>query len=115
MLKYRNQRTHKPETVFTIMLAFVQIGLVLIGLVGLSIHLFQDKGWLHQWLGDLVRLEILKTVLAGVVLLVGGYLFKGWLHSGDEGRQNFVADALLYLMAIVGVYFLFRLITYGAM
>jgi hypothetical protein len=115
MLKYQNQRTHKPETPFTIALAFVQIGLVLLGLVGLSIHLFEDKGWLHQWLGSLMRLELVYMVIGGVVVLAGGYLFKGWLHGRDEGAQNRIANALLYVMAIVGVYFLFRLITEGRM
>ena len=115
MLKYRNQRTHKPETLLSTIFSFLQIGLVLVGLIGLSIHLFQDKGWLHQWLTRLMRVEIAYSVIGGLLLLVAGYLLRGWMHSADEGRQSQIADAMLYVMMIVGGFYLFRLITEGSL
>ncbi|HEY3327818.1 MAG TPA: hypothetical protein VGK14_11730 [Novimethylophilus sp.] len=115
MLKYRNQHTHKPETLLSTIFSFLQVGLVLVGLVGLSVHLFEDKGWLKQWLGSLMRTEIVHTAIGAVLLLIAGYLLKGWMHSGDEKRQSQIADAMLYLMMIVGGFFIFRLITEGSL
>jgi hypothetical protein len=114
MLKYRNQRTHKPETLLSTLLSFLQVGLVTVGLIGLSVRLFEDKGWFKQVLGRVMRAEFAQIAIAAVMLVIAGYLMRGWMHSGGEEQQSRIADAMLYLMMLVGAYFVFNLVTAGS-
>lgn len=112
MLKYQKQKTHKPETMLSTVLAFIQVGLVVVGLIGVSIRLFSDKGWLQQWLNSLMRAELARTIIVGLLIFVAGYLLKNWMDSGD-GKQGIIADALLYLMMVIGIYFVYNFIASG--
>ncbi len=114
MLKYHNQHTHKPETLLSTLLSFLQVGLVTIGLIGLSVRLFEDKGWFKQLLGRIMRAEFAQIAIASVMLIIAGYLVRSWMHSGDEGQQSRIADAMLYLMVLVGAYFIYNLVATGS-
>lgn len=113
MLKYQKQKTRK-ETLLSTMLAFIQVGLVGVGLIGISIRLFSDNGWFQQWLNSLMRAELARTIIIGLLVLIAGYLLKGWMDSGDD-KQNIVADAMLYLMTAVGIYFVYQFIASGGL
>lgn len=113
MLKY-NRKHDKSNSALSTLLSFVQIALVILGLVGVSIRLFEEKGWLQQWLHSLMNAKLSHSILIIVLVLVGGYLVKSWMATGDE-KQNATADAMLYLMMVVGAYFLFNLITTGSL
>lgn len=111
MLKYQKQKASRSTLIPTI-LAFVQVGLVIVGLIGVSMRLFEDKGWLQQTLTTLMDAKWVNIIVGGILLAIAAYLLKNWM-AGSEGKQGVVADAMLYLMTAVGVYFMFNFITEG--
>jgi len=111
MLKYQKQKSNS-STLLTTILAFVQVGLVIIGLIGVSMRLFEDKGWLQQWLTSIMDAKFGNLIVGAVLLFIGGYLLRSWM-AGSEGKQGMVADAMLYLMTGVGMYFVFHIVTEG--
>lgn len=115
MLKYGKPIDKKPQTLIATMLSGLQIAVMIVGLIGLSVHLFKDKGWLNHWLGSLMKAGISQIIVTISLLLLAGYLLNHWLHSADDdSKNNRVGDYLMYLMMMVGAFFIFNLVTTGS-
>jgi hypothetical protein len=49
------------------------------------------------------------------LLLLAGYLLNRWLHSADDdSKNNRVGDYMMYLMMVIGAFFIFNLVTTGS-
>jgi uncharacterized membrane protein YqjE len=116
MLKYDKLKVRNPpDSLLSLLLAGVQFILVMTGLVGISVELFREKGWLKQALSSLMQASMTSLVIgvpfAILVFLVG----RAWLISHSERHESSrTADLMLYAMMAVGGWFLYKLVTQGS-
>ena len=115
MLKYGKPIDKKPQTLVSTLLSVLQMAVMIVGLIGLAVHLFKEKGWLSRWLGNLMQAETSQIVVAIPLLLLAGYLLNLWLHSADDdNKNNRMGDYMMYLMMMIGAFFIFNLVTTGS-
>ena len=100
----------KPDTLITTLVALSRIGLMLMGLIGLSVEIFRDNGWLKQLFRKM--LDSPATLAAIPVVIIVIYLLNRWMAT-DSGKASAKGDLPLYLMMAIGAFFVFRLVTTG--
>ena len=97
----------KPESLLSILLAVFRLGLMLIGIIGLAVHLFHNEGWLDHALDWIFSGT--WTMLAIPAAILALYLANRWLTTPRRGELSKRGDLPLYAMMAIGVFFLFRL------
>lgn len=111
--KYEKNENIRPDTLMKTLAAIGQIALVLIGLVGISVEFFRDNGILKQFLGKMFSTST-SMVVSLVLIIAVLYLINRWSSSAVDGNASKRGNLPMNLMMIIGVYFLFRLVTTGA-
>jgi heme/copper-type cytochrome/quinol oxidase subunit 2 len=102
----------KPDTLLATLMAIGRLSLVVIGLVGVTVHLFREEGWLNQMLGQmLVSSSWLLIIPLALVIL---YFFNGWLSTAPKNQPYKRGDIPLYIMMGVGAFFLGKLLMTGS-
>ncbi len=66
---------------------------------GVAYQMFSSDGALFLWLGSIRKEDPLMLLLVGGVLITA----KCWLESNE--RSASVADAMVYLSVLLGIYF----------
>lgn len=115
MLKYDKLRKEmRPDSLLDVLLSAGQLALVAVGLIGIAVQFFRDKGWLKQWLSALMDTSMSTVVVAVPVIVIGYLVGQAWLgrHSERES-SNLIADVMLYVMMLVGAWVIFRFVTTG--
>jgi hypothetical protein len=108
MFKYQNQKTNKPDSIVTTLLAVLQAGLVLVGIIGISVKLFdEEEGLVKQWFDYAISTTLSNLVVTGILVMAAAYLFNWWVKGSDQ-KHGAVGNILMYGMMVVGVYVLFR-------
>jgi hypothetical protein len=107
----RNSNSSKPDSLLATLAAVGRFGLMIIGLIGLSVEIFRDNGWLHQLLGKLFSSSLSLAAIPIAILVI--YLVNRWLSASD-GKASVKGDLPLYFMMAIGAFFLFNLITTGS-
>lgn len=102
----------KPESLLSTLLAVLRLGLMLIGIIGLAVHLFHDEGWLDQALAWIFSGTWTMLAIPGAILAL--YLANRWLTTPRRGELSKRGDIPMYAMMAVGLLFLFRLATTGS-
>lgn len=115
MLKYRKlKKGSRPDSLLFAVLSGVQFLLVVIGLIGISVQLFRDKGWLKQTLSAIMNTSTSTLLVALPVVLLAYLVGKSWMNShGEHESANLTADVMLYVMMLVGAWFIFSYIISG--
>lgn len=113
----KNQKLNKgsqPHSLLLIVLSVAQLLLVVIGLIGISVQLFRDKGWLKQTFSAILNTSISTLLLALPVVLLAYLVGKSWINShGTRESTNLAADMMLYVMMLIGAWFIFSYISSG--
>lgn len=104
------KRETKADNLTETLLSVIRVGLLLVGIIGLAVSLFQEDGWLTQLLGRMFSTSL--GLLSVPLLIFVIYLLNRWLTS-STGKASSRGDLPLYLMMAIGAFFLFRLITTG--
>jgi type IV secretory pathway VirB2 component (pilin) len=109
--RYSKNRTIRPDSAWKIIQALVTLGLMLCGFIGIAVHLFgSDQGptdWL-QW----VTANPINGVIA-FILLVAAIAFHRYITHISSQQRRAASDLPVYIMMLVGVYFIYTLITTG--
>jgi hypothetical protein len=115
MLKYQNNKKgSQPDSLLFTLVSVGQFVLVAIGLIGISVQFFREKGWLKQTLATLMNSSSTTLLVAVPVLFIAFLVGKSWMNShSTREASNKTADVMLYLMMGVGVWFIFSYITTG--
>lgn len=102
----------KADSLFGTISAVFRLGLMLVGIIGLSVETFRDKGWLKQTLGALINSStgIYSVVIVFFIL----FLLNRILSKPTDGKTSLVGDIPLYIMMAIGAFFVFNLITTGS-
>jgi hypothetical protein len=102
----------KPDTLVETLLAVGRFGLMMLGIIGISVEIFRDDGWLSQLLDKAFASPgtlLLIPLVLGVLYLLDKAITNA---AGTASRKG---DIPLYMMMTVGVFFLYRLITTGSL
>lgn len=115
MLKYQKQNKNmRTDSLLTVILSGGQLVLVVIGLIGVSVEFFRDKGWLKQSLSAVMNTSTSTLVMALPVALLVFLVGKSWMDAhGERESSNVIADIMLYAMMLVGVWVVFKFLTGG--
>jgi nitric oxide reductase large subunit len=88
--------------------------LILLGIGGITYHLFRENGWFSQGLGALWRAQYQAPVMT-VILIVAAIFVGRMLYTAQIGekRESKIPDLMLYTFIATGLFFLGRLILTG--
>lgn len=117
MFKYdKKNKSMRTDSLLSVILSGGQLLLVVVGLIGVSIEFFRDKGWLKQSLSaimDTSNSTLMMALPVGFLMFLVG---KSWMDShGERESSNVIADVMLYVMMLVGVWVIFKFVTEGGL
>lgn len=105
-----NERS-KPDSLITTLAAVGRFGLMLLGIIGISVEIFRDDGWLKQLIG---KAFASPGTLLLIPLAIGALYVLDKVITNAAGTASKKGDIPLYIMMAIGAFFLFRLITTGS-
>ena len=111
MEKYDKNKDIKPDTLIQTLASVGRVILMLIGIVGIAVGLFQDDGWLKQSLNKMADSSLGLGWIAVIIVLL--FILSRWMNS-PSGKANARGNLPMYLMMLIGAFFLFRLVTTGS-
>ena len=109
--KYKKNANIRPDTLVQTIVSVGSMLLMLIGIIGLAMELFKDEGWLKSaiaWLFD----STAHMVLFPVIILALWFLNR-WFSTPSKSETKRSGNIPMYIMMIVGAYYLFRIVTTG--
>lgn len=110
--KYIKNKDIQPESKLSVAAAIGRMGLMLIGIAGVAVEFFKDDGVLKEILGKLFESTSSMMMIPVIVLVL--WLLNRWMSSGNASETKKSGDMPMYLMMLIGAYYLFRLITTGS-
>jgi membrane protein insertase Oxa1/YidC/SpoIIIJ len=85
---------------------------MLIGIVGIAMELFKDDGVLKKILGKLFESTTSMMMIPVIIFVL--WLLNRWMSSASKSETKKSGDVPMYMMMLIGAYYLFRLITTGS-
>ena len=110
--KYLKNKDIQPESKFSVFLATLRMGLMLIGIAGIAMEFFKEGGWLKTLLGKLFESKASMMMIPVIIFVL--WLLNRWMSSGSLSETKKSGDLPMYVMMFVGAIYLFRLITKGS-
>lgn len=101
----------KPDSLISTLIAVGRFGLMLLGIIGISVEIFRDDGWLKQLLG---KAFASPGALLLIPLAIGALYLLDKFITNAAGTTSKKGDIPLYIMMAIGAFFLFRIITTGS-
>ena len=101
----------KPDNLFATLAALGRLGLVVIGLVGIVIHMFRESGWLNHLIESIFASSAWLLAIPAVLALL--YFVNKWLSTVPRKGAYKRGDIPLYIMMGIGAFFLVKLIFIG--
>jgi cation transport ATPase len=109
--RYNENRNIRPDSPWQIIQALLTVALLICALIGLAVNLFgshtSPMDWLH-WI-TASTFNIVLTIL-GAVVLIG---FHRYITVISNEKRHNASNFPVYVMMLIGVYFLYRLLTTG--
>ena len=109
--KYAKNKDIQADTLLKTLSSLGGILLVLIGLIGIGLEFFKDGGWLKTafaWL-----FESTTHMMFIPVIIIAGWLFNHFISSSAKGEKKKSGDIPMYVMMLIGAYYVYRLVTTG--
>ena len=86
----------KPDNLFATLTALCRLGLVLIGLIGIMVHVFRESGWLNHLINKVFTSTAWLLVIP--VMLAVLYVVNRWLSSAP-GKGSYKRGDIPLTMA----------------
>lgn len=109
--RYSKNRDIRPDSGWKILQAVLTLGLVLCGLVGIAVHLFSSDSRPTDWLQWLMA-SPMNMVLA-VITLLSLFVFHRYISHLSNQQRRSASDFPVYVMMLLGAYFIYQLLTTG--
>lgn len=101
----------KPDSLLSTLAAVSRFGLMLLGIIGISVEIFRDNGWLKQLIG---KAFTSPGTLLLIPLAIGALYLLNKVITDAAGAGSKKGDIPLYLMMAIGGFFLYRIVTTGS-
>ncbi|MGQ0442620.1 MAG: hypothetical protein ACT4OH_04105 [Methylophilaceae bacterium] len=109
--KYKKNADIRPDTLLQTIISVGSIILMLIGIVGIAMELFKDEGWLKTGLAKLFSSTTTMMFIPVIILVL--WLLNRWFSTPAKNETKKSGNIPMYLMMLVGAYYIFRIITTG--
>ncbi len=109
--RYSKNQDIRPDSAWQIAQALLTMGLILCGMIGLAVHLFGGNFSPTEWLAWLIA-SPLNMILAAILLLAAFFFHRYISHISNQQRRS-ASDLPVYLMMLIGAYFIYQLVTTG--
>jgi len=110
--KYLKNKDIQPESKFSVLAAMGRMGLMLLGIVGIAMEFFSDDGILKRILGKVFESTTSMMMIPVIIFVL--WLLNRWMSSSNKSETKKSGDVPMYIMMLIGAYYLFRLITTGS-
>ncbi len=109
--KYAKNKDIQADTLLKTLSSVGGMALLVIGLIGIAMEFFKGDGVLSSiwdWLW-----EDTSHLIAIPVAAFAFWLFNRFLTSSAKGEKKKSGDIPMYIMMVIGAYYMFRFITTG--
>lgn len=110
--KYTKNKDIQPESKLSVLFATLRMGLMLAGIVGIGVDIFREDGILSSLLGKLF--ESTTSMMFIPVIIFAAWLLNRWFSSNNKSETKKSGDLPMYVMMIIGAYYLFRYFSTGS-
>jgi membrane protein insertase Oxa1/YidC/SpoIIIJ len=109
--QFDKNRDIRPDSRWQVVQALITIALMICGLIGIAVHTFGSGITPYDWWHWLTASPV-NTALAilAIVVMIGFHRYNS--HISNQNRR-YASNLPVYLMMLVGVYFIYRLLTTG--
>jgi len=109
--KYAKYANIKAESPLQTLISFASFGLMIVGIVGIAVGFFKEKGPLKSLLGWLF--ESTNHMMFIPVIVVVGWFLNRMMSSTNSSESKKSGNLPMYAMMAIGVYFIYRLVATG--
>jgi hypothetical protein len=109
--KYSKNANIQADTPLKTIFSFGRMVLLLIGLIGIAMEFFKDDGWLKNALSWLFNSSTHMMFIPVIVFIL--WLLNRWMSSAAKGEKKKSGDLPMYIMMVLGVFYVFRIATTG--
>ena len=106
----------RPESPLAVLKSLAEFILMLFGIIGIAVEIFNDQGLLKQFLNrllDAALLSSLTAILLGLIAAVLGRLCYKRIFASAK-NINRLGDFLMRAMMLTGAWFLYLYFTTGS-
>ena len=107
---------NRPESIFTTLKAIGEFALMVFGIIGIAVAIFNDQGLLKKLIDKLMNAAFstsLVTIIGIIVIFAMGAAWYNKVFSKAE-NSNALGNFLMKAMMVAGAYFLYRFLTTGS-
>jgi hypothetical protein len=108
---YQKSKDIKPDSLLHTLTSFARFGLMVIGLIGLTIKLFQDNGWLGQFFNYITSSSM--GLISFIAILAVAYCINYWMTPTTPDKASKRGNLPMYIMIGLGIYFLYQYLMNG--
>jgi Kef-type K+ transport system membrane component KefB len=109
--RYSKNRHIRPDSGWKILQALLTLALVICGLLGIAVHLFSNESGPADWLQWLMASPM--NIVIAVATLLALFVFHRYISHLTNQQRRSASDFPVYVMMLLGAYFLYQLLTTG--
>lgn len=110
--KYSKNADIIPESKLSVLLAVVRMVLMGVGLVGLALELFREGGWLSKLMSKVFESTTTMLLIPAIILAL--WMLNRWLSTPNKSETKKSGDIPMYVMMVIGIYYIYRIFTTGS-
>lgn len=109
--KYEKNADIEADTPIKTIISTAKFGLVLLGMVGISVEFFRDDGWLKTFINKMLN----SSLGAWWFLVIAIFLFilNRIITDNTTGKASKRGNLPFHVMMLIGAFFLYRLLVDG--
>ncbi len=108
---YKKNKDIKPDSLLQTITSYIRFGLLVIGLIGLTIKLFQENGWLGQFLNYIANSSM--GLVSFIAILAALYGINQWMTPTNPNQASKRGNLPMYMMMALGAYFSYQYLING--
>jgi hypothetical protein len=105
----------RPESLLSLLKALGEFSLVIFGIIGIAVEIFNDDGMLSHLLGKIMDAALASSMLVTIGVIAGLVAVKIVFDRIFSSAANAKAlgDFMMFVMMALGVFFLYHVTTTG--
>lgn len=109
--KYEKNADIEADTPIKTIISTAKFGLVVLGLVGISVEFFRDDGWLKTLITKILNSSIGAWWFLIIAILL--FILNRIITDNTTGKASKRGNLPFHVMMLIGGFFLYRLAVYG--
>ncbi len=110
--KYKKNANIRPESLARTIFSTTAFLLIIIGIVGTALDVFKEDGLFKQAL--IYLFQSTTTMLLIPVIILALWLLNRWISAPNKTETKRSGNLPMYIMMLLGAYYLSRFITTGS-